>query len=154
MGSIGMTLAGIVNLVIYGTANAHYGTNHINILIGAFSVILVLGLINITFFSFLVHGTANNHPGFVRAWLIFVYIFIGIDLLMILVSCILSFNFFSLIVSVPALIIKLYLVSVVRSFHISLKNEESNLAPEIPVKSNVNLEFNNKMAEYPPSNTV
>merc|ERR1719348_2954934 len=88
-----------------------------------FTCILIVGIVNLFFFAILVHGTAKNNSASVRAWLIFMYITLWLDAIFFIISiCYLDFN--SIIFSFSKLLLNIFFVSVVRSYHISLLEKQ------------------------------
>merc|ERR1712126_10639 len=142
--AIGTTIAGVVYLAL-GIVSHGYGHSALggSMLMGISCGILLIGILNLIFFSFLVHGTAKNHPGYVKAWLIFMYVFLGIDIFLFIITLIVG-TFISSISLVPSFILKFSFISMVRSNHLSLTEEETIAS------SPKRLEFNNILAQINP----
>merc|ERR1712059_174754 len=113
------------------------------------SFLVVYGIIPLVFYSFLIHGTSKKHPGLTNAWLIFMYIWLGIMAVGMIIS-LFSFNVISLIGQIAILALLLFFVSVVRSYRLELVNQ--NQSQELQSKTH---EYENRTVQnnFPPTYT-
>merc|ERR1711935_636362 len=147
LASIYMTIAGWVYLGIFVQTKSllsNYQSGPFDILIAFVAVLLVFGLLHLLFYSFLVHGTAKKQPGYVKAWLVFAYIFLVLDVVCILASAFL-YNLFILIPTIIGLCIYIYFIMVVRSHHLILTAGNSEHSAK------TGLEFHNVMRNSNPA---
>merc|ERR1712243_44963 len=115
---IGITISEASNLGII------YENSDNSTLITVFICMLLAGIINLIFYALLVCGTAKSHPGCIKAWLVFMYITLWVD---VIFSCgsIYFFDVDRIIFSFSRFLLNLYFVSVVRSYLFSLLQNQN-----------------------------
>jgi hypothetical protein len=91
-----------------------YTFSHLSVFSGIF---LFMGVIPFVFYALLVHGTSRDHPGFIRVWIIFTYVWLMLEVILavfIVTEPLLPPVF--LVLFTPFLTFHVYFLVVVRSY--------------------------------------